>query len=252
MSAATFIIYFHSSRLDNLQQCLRYLSRRESVLSRSEVILLCQDEISDVQTPVKHQLVCLKLPVFNKAVMANKGVMLAQADKVVLLDGDRILPQGYFTTVLTKLPRRSAVTARHLYKLYQAATDEQIDAGVVPKIPDFRHTETNNFGNYVKTKGMFSGNTVMYRQDYLDTGGMDESFVGYGYSDTDFMFTCAKSLSFLTLDEEELHLWHPNLYSVNDFTAVNNRNALRFCKKWNVVPEDYRLFDIYNGAIPFI
>jgi hypothetical protein len=97
MSPATFIIYFCSSRVDNLLQTLRYLQRREPILSRCEVLLMCQDEVDSVDTPVQHQLINLKLPEFNKAVMANKGVMLAQSDKIVLLDGDRLLPANYFT-----------------------------------------------------------------------------------------------------------------------------------------------------------
>lgn len=252
MSPATFIIYFCSSRVDNLLQTLRYLQRRESILSRCDVLLLCQDEVDSVDTPVKHQLLNLNLSEFNKAVMANTGVQAARSDKIVLLDGDRILPANYFTKTITRIPKKVVATTRHLYKLANAATDEQINAGVVSKIPDFRHTSKANFGYYIQTKGMFSGNTVMCRQDYLDTGGMDESFVGYGYSDTDFMFTCEqKKYKFFVGDEEELHLWHTNGYARADFVALNNRNALKFCKKWNVIPDEARLYSMYFGAIPF-
>jgi predicted glycosyltransferase involved in capsule biosynthesis len=213
---------------------------------------MCQDEVDSVDTPVQHQLINLKLPEFNKAVMANKGVMLAQSDKIVLLDGDRLLPANYFTKMISRLPKKIIATPRYLFKLANAATDEQINAGVVYKMPDFRYTSKVNFGYYIQTKGMFSGNTVMYRQDYLDTGGMDESFVGYGYSDTDFMFTCEqKKYGFFVSDDEELHLWHPNGYAKADFVALNNRNALKFCKKWNVIPDEARLYSMHFGAIPF-
>jgi hypothetical protein len=92
----------------------------------------------------------------------------------------------------------------------------------------------------------------MWKKDYEEAGGMDESFEDYGFSDTDFMFS-TRHLKFQLTNDKELHLWHPNLHSKEDFGALNTKNGLKFCRKWNITPpHGTRLAELYHGAIPFI
>ena len=58
-------------------------------------------------------------------------------------------------------------------------------------------------------KNLFSGNTIFYKQDYLDCGGMDESFVGYGFADNDMnLNVISKGYKAVWLNDLEIHLNH--------------------------------------------
>jgi predicted glycosyltransferase involved in capsule biosynthesis len=229
---------------------LRFLERREFIFPICDVLLICQDQIDN--NGIDYPIVNLDMLTFNKSIMANRAVALAKTDKIVLLDGDRILPKNYFTTELINLQKRTMTTPLYHYKINSAVSDEQIEAGVCSLTPDFRYVATLDFAKHLSTKGLFSGNTILFKKDYEECGGMDESFEGYGFSDTDFMFTVIKKHIRLNVTfDKELHLWHPNMHSKDDFSALNTKNGLKFCKKWDIVPTSGRLMELYNGTIPF-
>lgn len=220
------VIPFHSSRLDNLHQQLRFL--REM---KDELILVCQDEIAEFPTEFFiTKLINLKSDVYNRSKMCNVGVRAAQGERIVLLDSDRIMPFGYFRKVLKSLQPRECVTTKNLFACERAHTDQEIGQARVDVRPDFR-SETNE----MHRKNMFSGNTVMFRQDYLDAGGMDERFAGYGYNDTDFTSTMmSRGVRMVFREERELHLWHPKDRESVRLSAVHN--GVRYCRKWGFAP----------------
>src|SRR5438128_2224693 len=129
MFIASLVVTFHSTRLTQLEQCLRFLCKHDrNVMLNSQLILVCQDRVNEVTA---HgfgavELLNLNLPVFNKSKMVNSGVRLAKADNLILLDGDRILSAGYFWQAINRLEKGRVLSARWLYKLLAPATDQQL------------------------------------------------------------------------------------------------------------------------------
>ena len=123
----SFIIYFHSSRLDNLSQTLRFLEYNEPNLDR-ELILVCQDQCD---TNFKNAtLIQLHLTTYHKAKMCNIGVQKANNDKIVILDSDRILPYRYFEKVDELIIDRTIISCDRHYKLSIPYTDAQINDNI--------------------------------------------------------------------------------------------------------------------------
>jgi hypothetical protein len=79
---------------------------------------------------------------------------------------------------------------------------------------------------------------------------MDESFEGYGYSDTDLSYKLYKAGFHIELtNHDELHLWHNIDIPLEEFATSNLNNALKFCKKWNLAPPLWwgKLRKLYYG-----
>lgn len=231
----SFVIYYHSSRVGNLEQTLRFLERREpELVGKAEIVLICQDECRPPITKFRIKQFDLNLSRYLKPVMCNHGVRNAKYQKIVLLDSDRILPAGYFTRNTALMTPKQVITTECLFSLDKDYTDEEIESGNVSKHDDFR-SKTNE----LRRKNMFSGNTILWKNDYLSCG-MDESFVGYGYADND-MTEAMKNLGCdqIFLHEEELHLNHPKTIhydkelAARSFKIIAAINAAKYLVKWN-------------------
>lgn len=233
------MVFCDSSRQDNLRQTLRFLVRREpGLVVRAEVVVACQDEIGKPECDFPTKLLNLKLPAFNKPMMVNAAVRAAAGPVVVILDGDRILPAGYFTAALDSHRPGRVSCPRTLYKLDRPYSDEEIEARSFRCVEDFRLPVPTP-----GRKNAFSGMAVMGRDDYWRAGGMDESLVGYGCSDTDFTMTCLeRGIEIVYTEDEELHLWHRVNMSYENFFATNLKSVCRFCRKWNVpIPDAFKV-----------
>jgi hypothetical protein len=238
MTEISFLIFCDSSRVDNLHQVLRFLARREkSLIGRAEFVVICQDQIDPAPLPLPVRIVNLRLPEFNKPVMVNAAVREASADVIVILDGDRILPEGYFADALGRHRPGLIQCPERLYKLDKSYSDAEIESGLVVKNEDFRTVEA-----VPGRKNAFSGMAIMGRGDFLAVGGMDESMVNYGCSDTDFTMTCLRyGLEIVYSEDDELHLWHRVNMSYEKFFLINLKSVCRFCRKWDKpVPAMFR------------
>lgn len=241
----SFLIFCDSSRQDNLHQVLRFIIKREpKLIDNAEFIVVCQDQIQQ-PTILPIKLVNLKMSYFNKPLMVNTAVREASSDVIVILDGDRILPEEYFTRSLASYRQGRISCPRNLYKLDKPYSDREIDSKQYNQVEDFRTPEV-----IPGRKNAFSGMVVMGRNDYWLAGGMDESLVGYGCSDTDFTMTCLKQgLEIVYTEDEELHLWHKVNMSYEDFFSTNLKSVCRFCRKWNVQVPDMFKSKIKNYVI---
>lgn len=237
MPKYSFILYTHSKRLTNLKQAIYFLRRNDPVaLAEGEVLVVCQDTMrADPNEPIR--VVCLQEKAFNKPKMVNRSVREAKGDVVVMLDGDRILPPGYFGRVLPELGRGEVVTTRPLYRLTRPHTNIEIETDRVERVHDWREP-----GLEPGKKNAFSGNTVMWRQDFLDMGGMDESYVNYGAADLDASTTClSRGMRITYRNDDELHLWHTFDVPQGKFKAINAHSVVKYCQKWGrPVPEFFR------------
>lgn len=227
------MLYFHSSRSENLRQTLRFLFEREKV--EKEVILVCNDKTNENFSGCR--LINLDQRDYRKAVMCNIGVAESKGDLVALMDSDRILPRGYFTNYASSFRRGDFMSCRRMLRVSNPASDQQIEDC------DFQFEEEfRSEGWCLWRRNLFSGNTLFYRSDYLESGGMDESFVGYGFADNDMTRTVL-SMGFRARWEEEteIHLHHPKeameggaMIGIEKRMHSAHKNMCRFLKKWKM------------------
>jgi GT2 family glycosyltransferase len=251
MYPISFVVTTHSNRTENLNQTIRFLVKREPIVKLSQLIVVCQDSIEYTNSDfASFSLINLNLPHFNKPIMCNTAANMAKGNIIVFLDCDRILPENWFTKRAANLEPGTVASVHRLYRLSVSATDMQIEEGIVPKLPDYRIADMSTISKNLGAKTVMSGNAMMKLDDYLDLGGMDESFEGYGYSDTDLSYKLYKAGFHIELtNHDELHLWHNIDIPLEEFATSNLNNALKFCKKWNLAPPLWwgKLRKLYYG-----
>ena len=232
---ASFIIRFHTERIDNLIQILRIMSVwHEDIIKDSELITVCQDTLT-TSLPVSHwgthRNFNLDLDEMRLPQVTNFGVDQTTCDKIFLLDSDRILPKGYFADVLNQIKEGIQISIFRSKKLDNPHSDEQIINDELQFTWD-NHTTTND----LTMKGMWSGNTAFIKSDFIKSGKMDEGFFGYGWEDTDMCLATQKAgIESIYREETEIHLWHPRMTygTTKDQKKLFVDSGIRFCKKWN-------------------
>lgn len=168
---------------------------------------------------------------FTASCIRNQGVSVARGDYIVLLDGDcvpevdfvrqhrRLREQGCFVNgsrvMLSNALTTAAISGAEslcsrsgsywLYKRF--AGDASKLAGLV-RLPDFEARKHRVFA----WKGIRSCNMGVWRADYVAINGFDESFVGWGHEDADFVlrlhnYGMTRKNGFCAT--EVYHLWHP-------------------------------------------
>lgn len=252
---ASFILAFHTARIDNLLQTLRFLEKdHANVVKKSQLILICQDfspEIDNKFGDYKHynlELECMQLPY-----VTNTGVKMSDSEVLVILESDRILPPGYFQNVIDTMQPNTMVTTEQMIRLDNPTCDKDIAVGLemaqhlhadptaFQKPPFDYHEEHRSTTNELGHRTCFSGNITVMKTDYQRAGGMDENYKGYGWMDNDMTNTMLKAgVQPVFRQEVELHLWHEQTSygTVNDSNFFT-RNGLYFCRKWGVEIPDW-------------
>lgn len=229
---ASFLIPFHTWRIDNLTQTLRFLYlNHPDVVTESEVILLCQDQCGQIDTKFKNTILQnMRLDVMKKPFVLNHGVTLAESELLVILDSDRVLPRDYFRKVIEAFTPNTMVTTAKMHQLLHAVGDHDIIDGNYEFNVDYRDRGAKPY-----TRSVFSGNVVLSKTDYLRVGGMDEDYVGYGFEDSDMTATLLQDgVVPVFRDEIELHLHHQQwTYGKGDQKQLFLANGVRYCRKWN-------------------
>jgi hypothetical protein len=246
---ASFVICFHTARIDNLLQTLRFLIANDrEVFENSYLRISCQDNCDSLPAEKLEELEFLReqshrsaianfnLPCMQLPYLTNVSVLDAETDKVILLESDRILPPGYFSSILEDLKEGVQITCKNMKKLTSPTSDEQILSGIFD-YKDEHRDETNRIG----LRNMWSGNTAFWKGDYYKAGQMDESYLGYGWADSDMTNRMAKAgVASVWRPETELHLWHPSAtYGEGDQKKMFIDNGLRFCKNWGIALPDW-------------
>jgi predicted glycosyltransferase involved in capsule biosynthesis len=230
----SFIFYFSSKRLENLEQTLRFLNKNED-LKNKEIILVCNDEINkDFEIP-NYKIFNLNIDSYMKPKMCNFGVDKAKHDIIALLDSDRILPSRYFEKNAESLNKKEFVSTLVLHKLLEDYSDEDIELKNYEYSEEIKSKRVKFF-----QKNLFSGNTLFYKKDYIESGGMDESFVGYGFADNDMTMNVMLKKYFVKWNNDiELHLNHPVefLYKNKslegyEFKKISRENLDKLKRKW--------------------
>lgn len=234
---ASFIILYHPTRLDNLEQTIRFLKKREKKLLDQEFIFVCQTSYNLEKYFLNQINLNLNLKNYHKSLMTNLAVKKSSGEFLVLMDSDRILPNNFFYNSIFESTKNSVTSTIFLYQLDKPYTDAEIDLQNFKKTADFR--KKNIEGRF---KNLFSGNTVLSKCAYNKLHGYDESFVGYGFADNDMSKKAlVQKLEIKWRKEEELHLYHEKtIYWNNEiinkdvFKIITAINAFNYYKKWNL------------------
>ncbi len=230
----SFVFYFSSKRIDNLEQTLRFLSKNEN-LQDKEIVLVCNDYTNKDFFIPNYKIFNLNLDTYNKPKLCNFGVSKANYEIIALLDSDRILPFRYFENIAKKIRKKQFVSNLFLHKLDRIYNDEEIEN----KKFEYKF-EIKSKKCELRLKNLFSGNTIFFKQDYINSGGMDESFEGYGYADNDMTYNIMSKGSFVSWNREiEVHLHHPveflykgQVLTGKEFGTISSYNLEKFKNKW--------------------
>ena len=194
---------------------------------------------------------------FTASCVRNRGVSLAQGSYIVFLDGDcvpevdfvrqhrRLMEPGCFVNgsrvLLSKtlthqvVSGKLAVHARSL--LFWISNRLRGEAGKLTgllRLPDFSLRKHRAF----LWKGIRSCNMGVWRSDFETINGFDESFVGWGHEDADFVLRLHNSgvvrkNGFCAT--EVYHLWHPESSRVQE--SVNAQRVRERAMTHQVQPD---------------
>lgn len=168
---------------------------------------------------------------FTASCIRNRGVSVALGNYIVLLDGDcvpqedfvrqhrRLMEAGCFVNgsrvLLSNALTTAAITGSESlcgrsawYWLYKRLTGDASKLAGLVRLPDFDARKHRAF----IWKGIRSCNMGLWRSDYEAINGFDESFVGWGHEDADFVlrlhnYGVIRKNGFCAT--EVYHLWHP-------------------------------------------
>jgi len=247
----SYLFYLPAERQKIFAQQLRLLEARED-LSECEAVVVWHGQpgivnLSAFKSSTIDSIDCQR---YNKSMLVNRAVKLSKGDVLIILDSDRIMPPDYFKKSVEMLKPKSAIAPQRMIKILSPIEDKEIWEMRFPYKRDDRTEKLTPF-----RKHLFSGNTIVYKEDYLAAGGMDETYWGYGFNDLDFTRAWEKSgFGIHWTDAEEIHLYHPRLDEKNpeDFHSQNVANAYKFFKKWNEPIPDKFSYDIAKRVVPLL
>ena len=170
-----------------------------------EVIVVEQGPTASLQRtlPVdvryEHDLVAAGTP-FNKSRALNRAAAVARGDVLLIHDADFVVPVDYAAEVTQSLRGVSGVRpARFIFYLDQPSTVRLMESRAMTSSSSVEYVTQNT-----------PCPMALKRSTYWDIGGHDESFVGWGGEDVEFL----SRLRTLTVAEggwlPTIHLWHPS------------------------------------------
>lgn len=202
----TFVVgHRGTGRIPHLELTLRSIAAQAGAVV--ECVVVEQSEKSDldsilpswvrhVHTPPPRR----ELP-YSRAWALNVGVRLARAETVILHDGDMLVPAGYAAAILGVRRQGFEVVNAKRFVFYLSAeqTRRTLADGALRARGPLDAVVQNLQGG---------GSVAVDRAAFLEIGGLDEGFVGWGGEDDEFWERAhlrrVWPFGFLPL----VHLWH--------------------------------------------
>lgn len=156
---------------------------------------------------------------FNRSAARNKGVRESTSDVSVIIDADNYIPVNQIWNAIEVSKRKGCLSKPFAWFGYltESSTNLFYETYGNPAV-DFSPSYIDP-----PQKDFTGGAYVIARQHWLDLGGMDEGFVGWGAEDDAFHLVCKREgIKIVYVDGYDYHLYHP-AYRV---TSEYNYNKL--------------------------
>jgi hypothetical protein len=170
--------------------------------------------------------------------MWEAAINVAKYEKILYLDSDRILPINGLKQLVDAIDDDCFVFPKKLFSIKEKC-DLKMIRNVRDDILSYQnllladHRVCTSAWAAVRKKNPMSGCVGFTKSGFLKSGGLDKSFQGWGYPDTDFFEkTYRMGFAFKGLEIEELHLHHNYEVKLREFKLMNLWNGVKFCKKW--------------------
>lgn len=245
----TLLILFSNERIEYLKNSIE-LFKETNGYECCEKILIVDGKLNHNIDEFLIEEVHRKNKYFCWADSINRGVDLASNDIIFYFDCDRIVPVNYFQEAIKVLKNKNVfVYAEMLYKIKRHMNcfelrkcRENLNLYHNDLSEDFRISDPL----FLSRKNPFSGGVGFYKKKYVEMGGFDESFKGWGYPDYDFFMRVTKEDKNLLfpLNLIELHQYHCYEKSQYEVCLHNIWNANKYIKKFNL--DEYLLDEIIS------
>ena len=230
------------SHLQNLIKGLTYSEARFNEL----VIVTMNDELPalpEVPFRIKTAAIATDNQFLPLAAARNKSAAIATGEKLIFLDVDCIAHPNLVDIFNHHLNREDALyqgSIRYLASDWQAdrwtyntlqqqSAPHQLQGKEVNPRTQTRHP-------YELFWSLCFG---IRKQTFIDLGGFDTNFRGYGGEDTDFSFTArSRGVSLYKIGALAYHQFHPSYDPPLNHLAEIVSNALVFYDKWQILPMD--------------
>lgn len=238
-----------SERIRLLQPCLASLAAAaHHIIGGAEIVLIQEkdgtgasvSEIAGVRTVwVEPQ------PLFNKSLMLNRGAEAAHGRYLVIHDGDLIVAPTYLETCRRMGERCAGGRPARLIFYCNQASSERLVEGVN------RNTNAETLSEAgVEMDGLCFEQVVqntpnpmiVRRETYFAIGGNDESFVGWGGEDLEFLSRLRTCGTDEFGAEPLIHLWH----APSPKKATGDRNQ-RLQDAKLALPAEQRIADLVKS-----
>lgn len=172
--------------------------------------------------------------IFYKTKYINRLIELSETPYIAVWDADAILPPEQVIASVEELRYRRSIMSipydgrvytcdKYLSDLFKRIHDFRILMKLVPSLPLM-------YG-YHSTGGAFLANKIKY----METGGENENFLGWGPEDSDRVKRFeVKNLPVHRSDGPFFHLWHPrgpgSWYADNKTEIINRREFINTCR----------------------
>ncbi len=186
---------------------------------------------------------------FNWSVAWNAGINASKFDKILYLDSDRILPKNYLTLLNDMVGDGVFVYSKtlvHLNDHYYTDFVKDIRDRPYAYNKYWRHDprmpHPPNSSVLMIGRNPMSGNTAFTKHTWEITGGVDNTFEGWGWPDTEYYIRSWKmGMKFSTIDCVELHLHHEYAIKNDRFKLMHIWNACKLADKFKLeLNDDYR------------
>jgi predicted glycosyltransferase involved in capsule biosynthesis len=144
--------------------------------------------------------------IFNRAASRNAGFSSSTGDIVIFADAD---------TLPTPSGLNKAIEAIHTgslwaypFDMYYSLTEGPSRKLIADESTDIDRPSSGEYDFLMKS---IAGVLVFSREAFIQSGGYNEDFVGWGYEDDEFNTVCGQILGhpFRANREFVVHLWHP-------------------------------------------
>jgi predicted glycosyltransferase involved in capsule biosynthesis len=233
MSDLSIIIPFRATdefRLANLRKVVDFLKLQ---LPQADFVIFEQDTQTKLEAQLPLSNSCLHLyadgGAFNKSKLINLAVQRAASDILLISDADIVVSHEGLHRSIDAVRKEL-----HFVRPFENLVDldlEQSQAFLREKsLPtEVGKAKQSNRRQYGEALCLAGGVFVIRKSTYLELGGFDERFLGWGGEDNAFseLVTHQVSKSAVLKDGVAWHLWHPREDTRQSAHYQRNRELLK-------------------------